>query len=78
LAQIDAFVRLLHIVPLSDASLRRFGELKTRLIRTNKHIGDFDLLIACVALTEGLTLVTNNTHHYERVAGLKAENWLVV
>ncbi|MEH2048408.1 ribbon-helix-helix protein, CopG family [Nostoc sp.] len=35
----------------------------------------FDLLIASVALTENYTLVTNNTRHYERINGLKLENW---
>lgn len=39
-------------------------------------IGDMDMLIAAVAKAEGLTLVTNNTAHFSRVAGLRIENWI--
>ena len=35
-----------------------------------------DLLIACQALAEDATLVTNNTREFERIEGLKLENWV--
>lgn len=43
--------------------------------RIGQTIAEFDLLIASVALAENYTLVTNNTRHYERINGLKLENW---
>jgi len=36
---------------------------------------DFDLAIAACALAHNLTLVTNNTDHFGRIAGLKLVNW---
>jgi tRNA(fMet)-specific endonuclease VapC len=39
-------------------------------------IGAFDTLVAAQALSLSLTVVTNNTRHFSRVAGLKVENWL--
>ena len=38
-------------------------------------IGANDLFIAAHARGLGLTLVTNNTHEFERVPGLAIENW---
>jgi tRNA(fMet)-specific endonuclease VapC len=32
-------------------------------------------LIASTALTLNLTLVTNNENHFNRIKGLKTENW---
>ena len=39
-------------------------------------IGPNDLLIAAIALTHGLTLVTNN-REFSRVPGLRIEDWTV-
>ena len=35
-----------------------------------------DLFIAATALTEGLILVTGNVDHFNRIPGLKIENWM--
>ncbi len=37
-------------------------------------IGPNDLLIAAIAITHGLTIVTNN-HEFSRVPGLNIEDW---
>lgn len=42
----------------------------------DKPLPDFDLLIASVALAENRVLVTNNIRHYERITGLRLENWV--
>jgi tRNA(fMet)-specific endonuclease VapC len=76
LAQITAFTGSLALLSIGDAVLRCFGQQKTLLRRENKLIGDFDILIASVAITEGLVLVTNNVQHYNRISGLRIENWL--
>ena len=39
-------------------------------------IGNMDMLIAAVAKSERLTLVTNNTAYFSRIAGLKIVNWV--
>jgi tRNA(fMet)-specific endonuclease VapC len=36
------------------------------------------LQIAAIALARDLTLITGNTRHFERVPGLRVENWLAV
>lgn len=46
-----------------------------RLKSAGTPIGGNDLWIACHALAQGATLVTNNTREFERIAGLRLENW---
>jgi tRNA(fMet)-specific endonuclease VapC len=36
-----------------------------------------DTQIAAHALALGLPLVTHNTRHFKRVAGLKLEDWMI-
>lgn len=38
--------------------------------------GDADILIASVAKTRELILVTDNTKHFQRIQDLRIENWL--
>ena len=47
----------------------------TRLKDAGTPIGANDLWIACHALAEDATLVTNNTREFERIVGLRLENW---
>jgi tRNA(fMet)-specific endonuclease VapC len=54
-----------------------FGEIKAKLQRDDTPIGDFDIQIGAHALAEDLILVTHNTRHFERIAGLKLEDWVV-
>ena len=61
---------------LDQDSADRFGKIKADLRRKGEIIGDFDILIASVALTHDAILVTNNTAHFERISGLICENWL--
>jgi tRNA(fMet)-specific endonuclease VapC len=54
----------------------QFGRFKATLRREGRPIGDIDLFIAGVAVCYGLTVVTNNTGHFERLPNLTLENWL--
>ena len=58
----------------ADTALRA-GMLQAGLERDGRIIGVEDIQIAATALWHGLTLVTRNTRHFERVEGLKIENW---
>ncbi|AFZ34951.1 PilT protein domain protein [Stanieria cyanosphaera PCC 7437] len=73
----ETFIQSLIVLPLSNNTIKKFGQLKTQLRQVGTPVADFDLLIASVALTENLILVTNNTRHYQRIVGLKLDNWSV-
>lgn len=63
------------ILPLDDKVMDIFGQLKAELRRQGQLIGDIDLLIAGVAISNHLTLVTNNTKHFKRIPNIFLENW---
>jgi tRNA(fMet)-specific endonuclease VapC len=46
------------------------------LHRRGLLIGDADILIAATALQHDCVLTTNNTNHFNRIAGLQLQNWL--
>ena len=64
------------VVPFDQRAADRFAAVAASLARRGESIGTFDTLIAAHALSLGLTFVTNNSKHFDRVAGLKTENWV--
>lgn len=54
-----------------------YGTVRKSLEAKGQRIGERDLLLACQALALDATMVTNNTREFERVDGLKLENWVV-
>ncbi len=73
---IDTFVETITVQPFDQAAADRFGSVASALAGRGTPIGEFDTLIAAHALELQLTLVTNNTKHFRRVAGLETENWI--
>jgi len=67
---------IFNILPFDDNDAVDFGEIKKELEKKGKIIGPMDLLLAAQAKSKKLILVTNNTKEFERVEGLKIENWL--
>ncbi len=66
----------LAVLPFDAAAARRYGEVRAGLERRGTPIGDADLRIGSIALDRGLTVVTGNVRHFQRVPGLAVENWL--
>ncbi|HEX5141847.1 MAG TPA: PIN domain-containing protein [Dehalococcoidia bacterium] len=66
----------LAVLPFDSPAARHYGELRAELEHAGTPIGDADMRIAAIARANDLTVVTNNTRHFERVAGLPVENWL--
>ncbi len=62
------------IVDLDEATCRIFGRERARLRADGNLIGDLDLLIGATALRHGLTILTNNRRHFERIEGLTVES----
>lgn len=53
-----------------------YGEIAAQLRKTGQPIGEMDTLIAAHARVADLILVTHNTRHFERIPGLKLEDWM--
>lgn len=72
---LEAFLRTLPEVPWGGNAVWHYAEARLALEQSGRRIGERDLLIATHALSENLTLVTNNIREFERIQGLKLENW---
>ncbi len=55
----------------------QYARLRDALERTGQIIGGNDMLIAAIALTHDLTVVTHNCGEFNRVPGLRVEDWSV-
>ena len=66
----------ISIVPFDANAAIEYGAIRYDLKKNGTPIGANDLLIAAHARSLGLTLITNNTREFERVEGLKLENWV--
>ena len=74
-----AFIAILsgiEVLPFDSAAAIEYGRIRSDLKNKGTLIGSNDLLIAAHAKSHGLTLVSNNTSEFERVEGLKLENWV--
>jgi tRNA(fMet)-specific endonuclease VapC len=74
--QLLLFLSGLQILPWSESAIWHYAKQRKKLKEAGTPIGEMDLLIASHALGEDLTLVTNNTREFERIDGLKLENWV--
>ena len=68
--------RELRHLEWTDAVSERFGSIKAELERRGRPVDDFDVAIAAHAIAFDAVLVTHNLSHFERIPGLRAEDWL--
>ncbi len=65
----------LTVFPLDLPCSRKAAEISTRLAVKGEAIDFRDAMIAAIALENGLTLVTRNKAHFERIQKLQMEEW---
>ena len=53
-----------------------YGRVRAELERAGRPLSDPDLMIAAIALARGLTVITGNVKHFNRIPRLNVENWL--
>ena len=74
LESLEGFAGRLEIINYDEVAAYHFGQLRYEL--KGQEIGPYDFMIAAHARSLGLTLVSNNTKEFDRVAGLRVENWV--
>ena len=73
---LEQFLHSMNVLVWSEAAIWHYAHHRKVLKEAGTPIGELDLLIASHALGDDLTLVTNNTREFERIGGLKLENWV--
>jgi tRNA(fMet)-specific endonuclease VapC len=70
------FLTPLTVLPFDAKAADAYGEIRANLQGRGLSIGPLDTLIAAHAVSQNMTLVTNNMREFKRVTNLKLENWV--
>jgi len=76
LAALENFIAPLTVVDFTLDAAKKAAKIRNNLQKLGTPIGAYDIQIAAIALSLNMTLLTNNTREFERVKGLKLENWV--
>lgn len=77
LAVVEGFAARLEVLSYDEIAASHTGQLRVELARHGTPIGPYDQLIAGHARSRGLIIVTNNRREFDRVPGLRIEDWTV-
>ncbi|MEX1168059.1 MAG: type II toxin-antitoxin system VapC family toxin [Hydrogenophaga sp.] len=75
-ASLTRFLGAITVQPWPTEAVWVYGPLRQSLRQAGTPVGELDLLIAAHAQANELIVVTNNTREFERIEGLKLENWI--
>jgi tRNA(fMet)-specific endonuclease VapC len=72
----DSIISRVQILGFSFEEALKAGEILHQLRSSGQPIGIEDIMIAAIAATHDLIVVSANTRHFSRIPGLRLENWL--
>lgn len=76
-ARVHHLMQQLSMLPVGLAVVRRYAVVRAEVERLGRRKSDFDLMIACTALEQEATLVTNDAALKDgTIEGLVVEDWL--
>jgi len=73
--EVENFAARLAVLPFDADAAAHAAEIRANLERRGQPIGGYDVLIAGHARSRGLVVVTANLNEFQRVEGLRAEDW---
>ena len=76
LRQVEDFISRLEVLDYGMKAAVHYGDIRADLEKKGTMIGVNDLHIAGHARSEGMILVTNNLREFDRVEGLRVDNWV--
>ena len=75
--QVEDFCSRLTVIDYGDKAALHYGSIRADLEKKGQTIGVNDLHIAGHARSESLVLVSNNLKEFDRVSGLRTDNWII-
>lgn len=70
-----SFLSFFALEPFDDRMTYAYAGLRSQLEKSGTPIGPDDMLIAATVLAEDGILVTHNVREFQRVEGLRLEDW---
>jgi tRNA(fMet)-specific endonuclease VapC len=77
LEKVNDFAATFQNLDFDKDAAQHYGEIRANLEKNGNIIGPNDLMIASIARSKNLVLITNNVDEFKRVKGLKIEDWTV-
>jgi tRNA(fMet)-specific endonuclease VapC len=74
--EVEAFAARMEVLSFDLDAAGHAADIWATLEKRGEVIGGYDLLIAGHARSRGLIVVTGNLREFQRVEGLRAEDWL--
>ena len=74
--RVKRFVSTFEIVSFDEKACSAYAKIRYSLERSGTPVGPMDLLIASIGLAYNFIVVTNNVEEFQRIKGLKIENWV--
>jgi tRNA(fMet)-specific endonuclease VapC len=74
--KVEEFLEPFDVIPFIDLITYTYAEIRNEIEKQGEVIGPNDMLIASIVKFHEGILVTNNVREFERVKGLKIENWV--
>ncbi len=73
---LELFLSEVRVLPWTQDAMWHYARHNHALRTSGNVIGEMDLLIGCHALALDAVCVTHNTREFERIEGLRLENWV--
>ena len=73
--EFNNFIKNISVFHLDNDSAHAAADIYANLRKRGITVGDADILIASIVITNKGKLITNNTKHYKNINGLIIENW---
>lgn len=74
--EVERFAARLEVLPFDAEAAAHAGDIRAVLERAGRQIGSYDVLIAGHARSRGHIVITGNLGEFNRVEGLRCEDWL--
>jgi tRNA(fMet)-specific endonuclease VapC len=76
LETVELFAARLDVLAFGREAAAHYGQIRASLERRGRPVGAYDMMIGAHARSAALVLVTNNTRDFERIEGLRLDNWV--
>ena len=73
---VERFAARLSVLSFDSAAAAHSANIRATLEQRGAPIGSYDVMIAGHARSRGLIVVTGNLREFDRVDGLRSEDWL--
>jgi tRNA(fMet)-specific endonuclease VapC len=74
--QFMEFLKNIVVFTLDSTAITEAADIYSELRKTGNPVGDADILIAAVVISNNGTLISNNARHYTHIKNLRLVNWL--